>query len=99
MTRKTAIMILALVLMASMLTMAVAEVHENFPPQIIKGVQVRLNQMGYGSGPTDGILGPQTRSALRAYQREHNLPVTGSLNIPTIRSLGMPPPPGQRGRW
>ncbi len=99
MTRKITVLFLALAFMVSMTAMAAAEVYENYPPHIVKKVQIHLNQMGYGSGPVDGLFGPKTRRALRAYQRANNLPVSGSLNIPTIRSLGLPPPPGYQGRW
>lgn len=99
MTRKLTILTLAMAFLISMAAMAAAEVYENYPPHIVKKVQIDLNQMGYGSGPVDGVFGPKTRRALRAYQRAHDLPATGRLNIPTIRSLGLPPPPGYQGQW
>jgi Putative peptidoglycan binding domain len=34
-------------------------------------VQQRLARAGYYRGPIDGIMGPRTRYALRAYQRDH----------------------------
>jgi len=37
-------------------------------------VQRRLARAGYYHGPIDGILGPQTRRAIRAYERDHNMP-------------------------
>jgi len=35
-------------------------------------VQSRLARAGYYHGPIDGIMGPQTRRAIRAYERDHN---------------------------
>jgi hypothetical protein len=40
-------------------------------------VQRRLARAGYYHGPIDGILGPKTRRAIRAYERDHNLPAYG----------------------
>ena len=38
--------------------------------------------------PADGVVGPVTRRALRAYQRSHGLPVTGRVDVATIRATG-----------
>ncbi len=65
-----------------------------YAPHIVRETQIRLNQMGYGAGPPDGGFGPRTRDALRRYQWDNGLPADGELNPPTIRSLGLPPPPG-----
>jgi hypothetical protein len=35
-------------------------------------VQRGLARAGYYHGPIDGIMGPQTRRAIRAYERDHN---------------------------
>jgi hypothetical protein len=40
-------------------------------------VQRRLARAGYYHGPIDGIMGPQTRRAIRAYERDHNTPAYG----------------------
>ncbi len=39
-------------------------------PDWLTGVQWRLNAIGLGAGPVDGIMGPKTRHAVRAFQRE-----------------------------
>src|SRR4051812_3011951 len=36
----------------------------------------------------DGVLGPQTRRAIRRFQRSHGLPVTGRLDAATQQALG-----------
>jgi peptidoglycan hydrolase-like protein with peptidoglycan-binding domain len=47
---------------------------------MIRAVQESLLALGFQSGPVDGIFGPQTRSALRSYQRENGLPEDGRLS-------------------
>ena len=53
----------------------------------VASAQQRLKDDGYYSGAVDGVLGPNTVAALRAYQRHHRLSVTGRLDSPTVRSL------------
>ncbi len=43
--------------------------------QLVAGTQSDLKRMGYDPGPIDGILGPRTRAAIRAYQKDHGLAV------------------------
>jgi hypothetical protein len=40
-------------------------------------VQRRLARAGYYHGPIDGIMGRQTRRAIRAYERHRNMPAYG----------------------
>ena len=40
-------------------------------------VQAGLTDLGYNPGPIDGVMGSQTRSAIRSYQRDHGLLVDG----------------------
>lgn len=47
-------------------------------------IQQKLNQLGYNAGHADGIAGSNTRSALRAFQLDHNHPADGA---PTYRML------------
>lgn len=49
--------------------------------------QQELKDRGYYSGPLDGVLGPNTQAALRDYQRDHGLKVTGRLDSRTVGSL------------
>ncbi len=43
--------------------------------RLVAGTQSGLKELGYDPGPVDGILGPRTRAAIRAYQKDHRLPV------------------------
>jgi hypothetical protein len=59
------------------------------PDQVIIDVQVALGDWGYYVGPTDGIIGPQTRGALAAFQADNGLSVTSAVDQPTLQTLGL----------
>jgi hypothetical protein len=48
-----------------------------FSDDEIKSVQAALRRLGIYSGQVDGILGPDTKRAVKDYQVENKLPVTG----------------------
>ncbi len=61
----------------------------------IKRVQAQLKRDGEYKAQVDGIFGPKTRSALRAYQSKEGLPATGALDAATLQKLtSNAPPPG-----
>ena len=53
----------------------------------VSTMQQLLANGGYYSGPVDGVPGPGTYAALRAFQRHHGLRVTGRADWPTVRAL------------
>ena len=53
----------------------------------VRGMQQTLLDVGYWPGPIDGVLGSQTRSAIRQYQRDENLPITGRLDAETSQKV------------
>jgi hypothetical protein len=59
------------------------------PGQVIENVQIALRDAGYYPGAIDGLVGPQTRAALAAYQRDHGLVVTEAVDEPTLVTLGL----------
>jgi hypothetical protein len=59
------------------------------PDQVVVNVQVQLQNDGYYSGPIDGVLGPETRYALAAFQADHGLAVTSAVDEPTLSTLGL----------
>jgi hypothetical protein len=62
--------------------------HQEKPwDQVIADVQAELQQMGYYRGEVDGLLGPLTREALRAYQNDNGLVATSAIDEPTLDSL------------
>jgi LysM repeat protein len=52
------------------------------------GLQVALRAQGLYLGPIDAIIGPRTVAAVRAFQRAHDLKVTGIADLGTRRELG-----------
>ena len=52
-------------------------------------VQRQLARAGYYHGPIDGIMGPRTRRAIRAYDRDHNAPGYGMIDRPLLRIIGL----------
>ena len=52
------------------------------------GLQVALRAQGLYLGAIDGIVGPATVRAARAFQRQEGLPVTGRADPRTRRALG-----------
>jgi hypothetical protein len=51
--------------------------------------QKRLREDQFYTGAIDGILGPNTKAAIRAYQAKHGLPKTGKLDAATRKALGV----------
>jgi hypothetical protein len=56
-------------------------------PQVA-GLQVALAAKRLYAGPVDALPGPMTASAIRSLQRQHGLPVTGTLTAATQKTLG-----------
>lgn len=59
------------------------------PGQVLENVQLALRDQGYYDGPIDGLIGPQTRAALVAFQRDNGLEVTSAVDEPTLVTLGL----------
>jgi len=55
------------------------------PVEAMRGVQARLNNLGFHCGRVDGILGPRTHRALRRFQSSVGLRVTGEADA-TMRN-------------
>ena len=60
---------------------------DNDADSIDAEVQQDLAKAGYYHGPIDGIVGPMTRSAIAAYQRDNDLRVTGTITHGLLDSL------------
>jgi lipoprotein-anchoring transpeptidase ErfK/SrfK len=67
-----------------------------FAPRAARNVfeaQLALARQGISPGPFDGVLGSQTRAALRAFQQKESLPVTGEWDALTRPRLLLQEPP------
>ncbi len=53
----------------------------------VKHIQTRLNALGFDTGEPDGISGPKTRAAARAYQAANNLPADGYVGYQLFERL------------
>ncbi|HEX6289290.1 MAG TPA: peptidoglycan-binding protein [Herpetosiphonaceae bacterium] len=53
----------------------------------VRWAQNRLNQVLGMRLPVNGVLGPETREAIRTFQQQKGLPVDGILGPPTERAL------------
>ncbi|MBC8337558.1 MAG: lytic murein transglycosylase [Rhodospirillales bacterium] len=53
----------------------------------IKDMQRLLTARGFDTGGSDGVAGPQTRSAIRAYQKKSLLPADGYPNMGLLERL------------
>jgi putative peptidoglycan binding protein len=56
---------------------------------IVSAAQDRLVREGYYNGESNGVLGAETREALKSYQSNHGLRVTGSLDSDTVATMGL----------
>jgi lipoprotein-anchoring transpeptidase ErfK/SrfK len=54
----------------------------------IAAVQALLDRANFSPGVIDGVLGPKTRTALRAWQERNGLAPTGDLDSNTLENIG-----------
>ncbi|GEM_PF-2905875 len=60
--------------------------------QLVKQLQLALSELRLYQGEIDGLIGAGTQEALYLLQMAHELPLTGSVNLPTLNVLGIAPP-------
>jgi hypothetical protein len=56
---------------------------------IVASVQQRLGRLGYYHGVADGVMGPQTRSAIAAFESRNGMTVDGTISRPLLDTLGL----------
>lgn len=54
---------------------------------VVEEMQRRLTDLGFEPGPIDGIFGPKTTAAVKAFQKAHDLKVDGICGPKTWRAL------------
>ncbi len=59
------------------------------PSESVMAAQEALNAAGYHLGEPDGKGGPATTAALKKFQVDRHLPVTGKLDVITLAALGI----------
>jgi peptidoglycan hydrolase-like protein with peptidoglycan-binding domain len=55
----------------------------------VKNVQKALQDKGMDPGPIDGVMGPKTMAALKAFQKDQKLTESGKLDDQTREKLGV----------
>ena len=55
----------------------------------IKAVQGKLKKMGLYKGKIDGMIGPLTTNAIKAFQKKKGLKVDGIIGPMTMKALGL----------
>ncbi len=53
----------------------------------IKQVQRQLVLLGYKAGPIDGVMGKATRNAIRQFEKDRNMTVTGKISPDLLAAL------------
>lgn len=59
------------------------------PTELVIQIQQALNNAGYRPGELDGKLGPATLAAVKKFQGDRHLPVTGKPDVITLAALGV----------
>ena len=53
----------------------------------IRWVQASLQQLGYDAGKVDGAVGRRTAVAIKKYEKDNGLPITGKMSAALVDSL------------
>ena len=56
-------------------------------PAEVRRAQQALASLGFDPGPVDGVVGPRTRAAITAYERQAGLPQTGRITRALLQRL------------
>lgn len=62
---------------------------ERWTKEDVKKAQEALKNKGHDPGSVDGIIGTQTRQAIRAFQKTSGLKESGGLDVETANKLGV----------
>ncbi len=73
-------------------SVAPAPPQANEDPQIVAADQIAkaqglLGSLGYGAGPADGVLGPRSAAAIRAFQKDRHIAEDGKLTRSLLAQL------------
>ena len=59
----------------------------NWPRNVIRAIQTRLNELGFDAGSVDGFYGPKTKRAIMEFQRTKNVNVDGKISDKLVHEL------------
>jgi len=59
--------------------------------EVIAKVQQALSKLGFDVGTADGVVGPKTRDAIRAFERATGMSESGAINPRLLAVLGSQP--------
>lgn len=59
------------------------------PADVVRRAQDALDRAGYDIGTADGQMGSRTLAAIKRFQTDHYLPVSGRLDAGTLTALGI----------
>jgi peptidoglycan hydrolase-like protein with peptidoglycan-binding domain len=62
---------------------------QNLSKDEIRQVQQSLDQKGFTVGQPDGVLGPETKNAIKEFQQKQGWNATGELDAQTLSALGV----------
>ena len=57
--------------------------------ELVIAVQNKLGRQAYYDGPLDGVINEGTRRAIREYQKDHGMPVTGLISPDLLSSMAI----------
>ena len=60
-----------------------------YDDSLVGQVQTQLARSGYYHGAVDGVMGPETRRAIRSYERSHGLRVDGAISDSLVGTMGL----------
>ena len=62
---------------------------KSLPTATIKAAQQALSKDGLYKGKIDGMIGPMTTNAVKAFQKKEGLKVDGIIGPKTLKALGV----------
>lgn len=63
------------------------EAATDVPPETVMKIQKALSRFAYAKVKVDGVAGEATKAAIRAFEKNYNLPVTGEPSERVVRKL------------
>jgi len=66
----------------------VPDQEQSLDERTVAAAQRALTQLGYAVGTADGVIGPATRRAIAAFQKDHGLAEDGRLSLALAAMLG-----------